>query len=308
MSLLLALQGIAYVAALSEPLTISEALSSQRAAAVAITETMAVAETIAASAGRRVDVSESTSLAEELGASASRVAALAESLALADALHASVGRSAVVSEGLALAESLASAYAADARIVETVSLSDALASASALRVSVAETVSLAESVRSGAGAPPAGAASLVALADVACAALSPDSSLVAVAADAALAALHDDTASLSLAASAAHVEVLMATYSKVDGDDLPLLTATLSTTAGATNLTGAAVSLRWSIAGATGTVDGTVTDAAAGECTFDCSALPAGRGTGEVRVVFADANVRTYPSAAPFTLVVREAL
>lgn len=36
--------------------------------------------------------------------------------------------------------------------------------------------------------------------------------------------------------------------------------------------------------------------------------LPVGRGKGEVVVVFADSNVRTYPSAAGFDLVVRAAL
>jgi len=161
--------------------------------------------------------------------------------------------------------------------------------------------------RAGAPAPTGTRATLTLASSVASAAVAASDATASLTSSAATAAVAASTATATVAASAATAEVSM-TYVLVEGDTLPLLTATLAVDGVATNLSGATVALRWSIAGATGTVEGTVTNAAAGECSFDCSALPAGRGTGEVRVVFADTNVRTYPSAAPFTLVVREAL
>jgi len=47
---------------------------------------------------------------------------------------------------------------------------------------------------------------------------------------------------------------------------------------------------------------------ASGTCSFSLATLPAGSGRGEIEVTFADDSVRTYPSAEPFTLVVRAGL
>jgi len=100
----------------------------------------------------------------------------------------------------------------------------------------------------------------------------------------------------------------MTTFAVVQGDTLPLLAATLAVNGVATNLTGATVALKWSIGGLTGSVAGTLVTPASGTCSFSLATLPAGSGRGEIEVTFADASVRTYPSAEPFTLVVRAGL
>lgn len=94
----------------------------------------------------------------------------------------------------------------------------------------------------------------------------------------------------------------------VEGDTLPVLTATLAVDGTATNLSGASVALRWSCGGARGEIVGTVTNAATGACSFDLADVPAGRGKGEIVVTFADDAVRTYPSADTFPIVVRAAI
>lgn len=94
----------------------------------------------------------------------------------------------------------------------------------------------------------------------------------------------------------------------VEGDTLPVLTATLAVDGTATNLSGASVALRWSCGGTRGDLAGSVTDATGGVCAFDLSSLPSGSGRGEIVVTFADDEQRTFPSAEAFPIVVRAAI
>ena len=94
----------------------------------------------------------------------------------------------------------------------------------------------------------------------------------------------------------------------VEGDTGLSQIVTLKDDGTATNLTGATVTSHWSIGAQTGTAAVAVVVAASGTLRFSTTGLPTGSGEIEFRVVFVDGERRTYPRAAPASLVVRAAL
>lgn len=87
------------------------------------------------------------------------------------------------------------------------------------------------------------------------------------------------------------------TWTIVEGDTAPLLTATLSTETGAQSLSGATVECTARIGAVSVTKSATVTDAANGVVTVDFEgALPAGVGNARFKVTFGSGKVRYFPS------------
>lgn len=222
-----------------------------------------------------------------------------------------------VGSGVLAAEGVTSAAAGLLRCVGTGAISSLSATCTAVGTAYQPSVGagacvLPPATSTGAGlcfvpAPTGTRATLTLATSSTTAALAAPLGAVTLASSVATAAVAAPAATLTLAASATTAQVAMS-FVLVEGDTLPVLTATLAVDGTATNLSGASVALRWSCGGARGEIVGTVTNAATGACSFSLAGVPAGRGKGEIVVTFADDETRTYPSAAPFDLIVRAAL
>lgn len=246
----------------------------------------------------RAGASASLRVERRLSAQVTGAASALATLRVTRPLAASISAQASVSATLHVTRGLSAAVSAQAGASASLTVTRFLAASVAAQAGVVATL------RAGVPAPTGTSATLTIATSVASAALGTSEATASLASGVASAALAESLATATLAASAATAEVDVS-YVLVEGDTLPVLQATLAVNGTATNLTGASVALRWSMGDLTGEIAGTVTNAAAGVCTFALATVPVGRGTGEIVVTFADDAVRTYPSAAPFAVIVR---
>lgn len=148
MSLLLAsISGsTAFTAAVSETVTLSEALSVAYAANTAPSETVALSEALSVAYAANTGPAETVTLSESLVVLLAATPALVETVTLSEVLAASRGTAAGLSETVTLSEASAVAYAANVAPSETVTLSEALASQYSVTLGIAETVTVSEAL------------------------------------------------------------------------------------------------------------------------------------------------------------------
>lgn len=138
--------GGSYTGAVSETVTLSEALGSVRAALAGLTETVTLSEATAALLGAIAALSETVTNGESLGSVLGAIASTPETVTLSESLGSQSNEASTLSETVTLSEAVTNGSAYTAAPSETVALSESLASLSARIVALAETLGLSESL------------------------------------------------------------------------------------------------------------------------------------------------------------------